>query len=196
MKKTFRLSLPDGAHCDAHAGENLLAAAQRAHWLVRYGCRNGNCDACAATLLIGCVRQRDDQIIEAPAAKILLCRCQPLSDLQIALPNDPRPGSMDQSLRCYARLQHQNSCADESVLSFVLPAGKKPALRAEQIALIETDAGLLQGRIDPTQSQGRALSVKLPFASSLQEGAYYHVRYPLNTADLRSTAHKLEDRDD
>lgn len=187
MNKSFRVSLRDGAHYSAQADENLLAAAQRAHWLVRYGCRNGNCEACAASLLQGTVRllqniekPGDNHIIEAPCEKIILCLCTALCDLQIALPNDPLPGSMDQSLRCYSRLQHQNISESESILHFRLPAGRKPTLLANQIALIETETGLLQTNIDHEKSLGRELVVKLVFASPLQEGAYYHVRYPLN----------------
>lgn len=182
MNKNFRVSLPDAAYYEARADENLLIAAQRAHWLVRYGCRNGNCDACAATLLQGAVRHRDGSIIEAPAEKILLCLCHALSDVQIALPIDPRSGSIDQSQRHYALLRHQNICASESILHFMLPAGRKPALLADQIALIETAAGLLQAHIDHAQSHGRELVVRLIFASPLQEDTYYHVRYPLNAA--------------
>lgn len=187
MNKTFRVSLPDGAYYDARDDENLLSAAQRAQWLVRYGCRNGNCEACAAGLTEGRVRlsQNTEQlgagsIIEAPTEKILLCLCQPLSDLRITLPSDPRPGSVDQSLRSYARLIKQTVSDTESVLCFSLPAGRKPALLAEQIVLIETDTGLLQGRIDHEKSHGRELIVQLVFASPLQEQTYYHVRYPLS----------------
>lgn len=187
MSKIFRVSLPDGAAYDAQENENLLAAAQRSHWLVRYGCRNGNCDACAAKLLEGSVRlQKNNErliagdIVQAPAEKILLCLCEPLSDLQIVLPSDPRPGSVDQSLRSYAQLHRQIVADNESVLYFALPAGRKPALLSDQIALIETDGGLLQGRIDHEQSRQRELVVKLIFASPLTQGAYYHVRYPLS----------------
>lgn len=187
MNKLFRVSLPDGSYYDANTNENLLVSAQRAHWLVRYGCRNGNCDACAAKLLHGRVRLlkdsaplRIDTIIEAPAEKILLCLCEPLSDLQIMLPGDPRSGSVDQSRRSYAQLFRQIVCDNESILFFTLPAGRRPALLTEQLALIETDTGLLQGRIDHAQSQGRELVLKLVFASPLLEGAYYHVRYPLS----------------
>lgn len=197
MNKIFRVSLSgsahhlfDGAYYDAQEDENLLAAAQRAHWLVRYGCRNGNCDACAAQLLQGIVQHRNGQIIAAPAEKILLCLCQPRSELQIALPNDPRPGSVDQSLRSYARLQRQTIADNKSILYFALPAGRKPALLADQIALIETDTGFLQGHIDENISQPRELIVTLIFASPLQEGAYYHIRYPLDAT------HKQEVDDD
>ncbi len=178
----FRISLADGAHYEADAAENLLAAAQRAQWLVRYGCRNGNCEACAAQLLSGRVECADGRTISAPAAKILLCLCRPRSDLQIVLPSDPRPGSVEQSLRSYAHLQRQCSDANSSVLHFLLPAGRKPMLLAGQLALIETDAGLLQAHIDEMHSSGRELILELPCASPLREGGYYHVRYPL-TAD-------------
>lgn len=180
MNKHFRVALPDGAHYDARADENLLAAAQRAHWLVRYGCRNGNCEACAANLLHGTVQHRDGNIIEAPAANIPLCLCQALSDVQIALPSDPLPGSMDQSQRSYAHLQRQHVFTSTSILHFTLPAGRRPVVLANQIALIETDAGLLQAHIDHAQSYDRELVVRLVFASPLQSGAYYHVRYPLS----------------
>ena len=193
MNKSFRVSLPDGSYYDAQAGENLLAAAQRVHWLVRYGCRNGNCEACAASLLQGRVRHRDGSVIEA-SAKILLCLSQALSDLQIALPSDPRPGCMDQSQRCYAQLQHQRVSASESILHFTLPAGRRPVLLAHQIALIETDAGLLQARIDHEKSRGRELVASLVFASPLQEGAYYHVRYPLSAEHNQSlSSGKVDD---
>lgn len=194
MTKTFRVSLPDGAYFDASENDNLLASAQRAQWLVRYGCRNGNCDACAAKLLAGSVRFLKNSgafsagdIVSAPAAKILLCLCGPLSELQIALPSDPRPGSLDQSLRCYARLDRQTVSDDESVLYFALPAGRKPAFLTEQIALIETDEGLLQGNIDHTQSGGRELVVKLIFASPLQLNGYYHVRYPISATSSQES---------
>ena len=182
MNNSFRISLPNGAHYNAQSDENLLAAAQRAHWLVRYGCRNGNCEACVAALLQGKVRHLDGSIIDAPAAKIFLCLCTALSDLQIALPSDPLPGSMEQSLRSYSYLQRQSISETESILHFTLPAGRKPALLANQIALIETDTGLLQGHIDREKSQGRELIVKLVFASPLHQGVYYHVRYPLSAA--------------
>lgn len=215
VNKLFRVSLHDDAYYTAQADENLLSAAQRARWLVRYGCRNGNCEACVASLCEGRVQPIKDfghfcagNIIEAPADKILLCLCQPLSDLSITLPNDPRPGSLDQSLRSYARLHRQTVIAGEkpvttvektittiettittienaaeateSVLYFALPAGRQPELFRDQIALIETDSGLLQGRIDHEQSHGRELVVRMSFASPLQEGTYYHVRYPLS----------------
>ncbi|MFT3929362.1 MAG: 2Fe-2S iron-sulfur cluster-binding protein [Spongiibacteraceae bacterium] len=194
MNKTFRVSLPDGACFDAAENESLLTSAQRAQWLVRYGCRNGNCDACAAKLLAGSVRFLKNSgafsagdIVSAPAAKILLCLCEPLSELQIALPSDPRPGSLDQSLRCYARLDRQTVSANESVLYFALPAGRKPALLSDQIALIETDNGLLQGNIDHAQSRGRELVVKFVFASLLQSGGYYHVRYPISATSSQES---------
>lgn len=190
MTRSFQVSLPDGTHYSARADENLLAAAQRAHWLVRYGCRNGNCEACRAALLRGKVRLRDGATLAAPAAQILLCLCYALSDVQIELPNDPRPGSSDQALRCYARLQRQNVFGNTSILHFALPAGRKPGLLAEQIALIETDAGLLQGRVDHEKSRGRELILILACASTLQDGAYYHVRYPLSAKQNR------ENRDD
>ena len=186
MSATFRVSLPDGAHFEAAADDDLLAAAQRAHWLVRYGCRNGNCEACAALLLQGSVRHRDGTLIDAataagtPAPRILLCLCRPLTDLRIALPGDPRSGSVEQSRRVYAQLHKQDVADDASILCFLLPAGRQPAVLPGQIALIETDTGLLQASIDSATARARELVLQLTFASPLRAGAYYHVRYPLN----------------
>ncbi len=185
MNNSFRIALPDGAHYNAQVGENLLSAAQRAHWLVRYGCRNGNCEACAATLLQGVVQHLDGRVIAAPATNVLLCLCTALSDLQIALPSDPLPGNMEQSLRSYCHLQQQTVSEIETILYFGLPAGRKPTLLVDQIALIETNTGLLQGHIEHEKSQGRELIIKLAFASPLQPGMYYHVRYPLSAASVQ-----------
>ena len=184
MNASFTIALPDGAHFTTTAEEDLLAAAQRAHWMVRYGCRNGNCEACAATLLQGSVLHRDGRLLEAAAQQIFLCQCSARSDVQIDLPRDPRPGSMDQSLRSYAVLREQIVSDTESILYFSLPAGRKPALRAQQIALIETGAGLLQAQIDSEKSHGRELVVTLVFASPLRTDAYYYLRYPLHTSNI------------
>ncbi len=115
------VTLPNGACFTAQHDENLLVAAQRANWLVRYGCRNGNCEACAATLLKGRVTQTTTanevgQVIDANAAgeKILLCLCHAESDLQIELPGDSQHGSREQARRYYARINSYarvNHCA-------------------------------------------------------------------------------------
>ena len=102
------VQLEGGSCFGATADENLLAAAQRAHWLVRYGCRNGNCRACAATLLAGSVREGDATIAATPdsAPSILLCLCHAQSDLRIELPGDPLHGSSEQARRFYSRVNY------------------------------------------------------------------------------------------
>ncbi len=54
--------LPGGESFRAEPGENLLSAAQRAHWLVRHGCRNGNCGVCSATLLSGALSRNSGRV--------------------------------------------------------------------------------------------------------------------------------------
>jgi len=95
VSDNLRVSLAGGAGASgenftAQHDENLLAAAQRAHWLIRFGCRNGNCEACAATLQRGCVEQRGVRIdASAGPQPILLCLAHAQTDLLIAVPGDP-----------------------------------------------------------------------------------------------------------
>lgn len=184
MSASFTVSLVNGAHFSAADDENLLTAAQRSNWMVRYGCRNGNCEACAATLLQGSVLQRG-MTIDAPARQIFLCLCSAQSDLQIALPSDPRAGSIDQAQRRYVRLREQIITATASTFYFALPAGRKPALLSEQFAVLETDQGLLQMPIDIDKSSARELVATLAASTRLQVGAYYYLRYPLNALDAQ-----------
>jgi ferredoxin len=179
MNEMFTVALADGTHFTASGAENLLLSAQRAQWLVRYGCRNGNCEACVATLLQGRVLQRGE-IIAAPAAQIFLCLCSALSDLQIVLPTNPQPGSIEQSQRRYALLRARTAAPDGSVLHFLLPAGRQPSSLAGQYALIETEYGELPAEIDTVLSRGRELVVHSADANALHIDAYYYLRYPLN----------------
>lgn len=150
--------LSSGVHFAAGADEDLLAAAQRAHWLVRYGCRNGNCRACAATLLEGAVLQ-DGQRIEAaaPAPTVLLCLCRALTDLRIALPGDPLHGSRAQARRHYSRIENisRGPAPGETALDIELPAGRIAPLHAGQYMLLEHGDELLRGDIDVALSSGR-----------------------------------------
>lgn len=193
MSTAFAISLANGAAFTASPGETILAAAQRAHWLIRYGCRNGNCAVCEATLITGAVLQRGE-IIESTdtAPKILLCQCSALSDLRIKLDRDPIPGSTDNSQRIYARLigsivSETNSSANAGIncirLEFFLPAGRMPAVLAQQHAVIETDSGALQLEIDSQLTSARKLIVIAAAEPHLIIGQYYHVRYPFGSGN-------------
>lgn len=184
MSEHFTVTLPDGAHFSAKADENLLRAAQRAHWLVRYGCRNGNCLACSARLLEGSVVQRDTSIQRSSddssaAPEILLCLCTAHSDLRIELPGNPQHGSAEQARRSYARLDRIDTAADQTTLHFLLPAGRQPPLYPGQYALIETAAGTRRAEIATGLSRARALVLLTAATAELNAGSYFHLRYPL-----------------
>lgn len=190
MSDVFAVTLANGAAFTALPGETILAAAQRAHWLIRYGCRNGNCAVCEATLMQGAVLQRDE-IIESTdtAHKILLCQCSALSDLRIKLDRDPIPGSTDNSQRIYARLitlsasNTRSDSINSTTFEFFLPAGHMPAVLAEQYAVIETESGALQLEIDSQATAARKLVVTTTAESNLVVGKYYHVRYPFGSGN-------------
>ena len=184
MSDVFAIALANGAAFTALPDETILAAAQRAHWLIRYGCRNGNCAVCEATLLQGSVLQRG-KIIESTdtAPKILLCQCSAMSALRIQLDRDPIPGSTDNSQRVYTRLigSTANDANNSTTLEFFLPAGRMPTILAQQYAVIETDSGSLQLEIDSQLTSARKLIVTVTTESSLVVGQYYHVRYPFGS---------------
>jgi CDP-4-dehydro-6-deoxyglucose reductase len=177
MNDCFVISLPNGALFTARRDETILAAAQRAHWLIRYGCGNGNCEVCEATLLAGSVLQRGEIIAADNGKKILLCQCTALSDAVLHLEFDPRPGSEAHARRFYAKLSHIDS--DNSALEFDLPAGRKPSVLIGQFAQVETDADTLTLGIDARRTTVRKLVLKSFTDISLVVGNFYYVRYPL-----------------
>jgi CDP-4-dehydro-6-deoxyglucose reductase len=77
---------PGGHSFDVEAGENLLAAALHHGVGLPYGCRNGQCASCAATLLEGEVTYPDgrpDALLGHPSDTCLTCQAVPRSDLVI-----------------------------------------------------------------------------------------------------------------
>lgn len=84
---SYRITLKPSGHCfDAAADQPLLQSANDAGLTVPYGCRNGACSVCKATLIEGQVDHGGSQEWALPpeqvaAGKILLCCARPLSDL-------------------------------------------------------------------------------------------------------------------
>ena len=80
---------PSGHQFSAEENESVLDAALREKgYLLPYGCRNGTCGSCMATLLSGEVRYPDGRPAglserEQADGKTLLCQAQPCSDLVI-----------------------------------------------------------------------------------------------------------------
>lgn len=186
MADTFTISLPSGDAFSADANENLLASAQRAHWLVRHGCRNGNCQACAATLLRGSVLQEGRRIDAADSQQneILLCLSQARTDLQIDLPGDPQHGSPRQAQRRYVRVIDREPIAEGWWrLRFALPAGRQSRCFAGQYVSMasatDPQAPTLRADIDVLASSGRELCVICAQPPALAIGDYLHLRYPL-----------------
>jgi len=173
--------LPSGESFSTEPGENLLSAAQRAHWLVRYGCRNGNCGVCSATLLRGEVQTPEGTLSSDGEPEILLCRARIERDIDIRLPGNPLHGSFDQTQQRRVRLQSVTADEGQFRLRLQLPAGRRPPVFPGQYLLIdeEIDGGEpLRAEIDLEQSADRSLSVITP-RQPLVDGDHLRIRYPL-----------------
>jgi ferredoxin len=187
MAETFRVALfaPEGAGGESFAaasGENLLVAAQRAHWLVRYGCRNGNCGSCVAILREGCVQQRGERIDASDQPReILLCQAEPRSDLCIDLPFNPRCGADGQARRVYAQIVALEPAAGGVWLSLQLPAGRQLPRHIGQRAQLETQPPCL-AEICVDVADGRVLRLFCEHVPPVQVGDHVHLRYPLGFA--------------
>jgi ferredoxin len=180
------VQLAGGTHFAADGDENLLAAAQRAQWLVRYGCRNGNCQACAATLLAGCVRQGETPIVATTTENpsILLCLCHAQSDLRISLPGDPLHGNSEQARRYYARVNSirygtTGNDGAETELHITLPAGRTLPIYPGQYFLLEHHGELLRAEVDTAVSERRDLYLHCTTAQDFAADHYLTATGPL-----------------
>jgi ferredoxin len=174
------VQLAGGAHFSANSDEDLLTAAQRAHWLVRYGCRNGNCQACAATLLAGSVLQGDTAIAATGNSSILLCLCRARSDLRIELPGDPLHGSSAQARRHYARVDGVHRSENTGTeLHLILPAGRILPAYPGQYFLLEYQNLSLRADVDTTCSKGRDLYLRCTAEQDFAAERYLGATGPL-----------------
>ncbi|WP_456418241.1 CDP-6-deoxy-delta-3,4-glucoseen reductase [Thiolapillus sp.] len=85
MSFTITLS-PSGRRFQAEAGETILDAAIRQDIGLPYGCRNGFCGACIATLLAGEIEYPQgapDKLLDASDDACLPCQAVPVSDVEI-----------------------------------------------------------------------------------------------------------------
>lgn len=198
MAGRVRVSLSSGEGFDVRRDENLLAAAQRAHWLIRFGCRNGNCAACAATLLSGCVEQRgaiistgaistgtisaDTIVADMAPQSILLCLAHAQTDLQIQLPSNPLHGSAEHARRVYAQFIGAEQDADQRwQLQFRLPAGRQLPRYAGQMVRVESEPAF-SAVIETVAADGRELVVVAECEPKLSPGMRIGVTYPLGYA--------------
>lgn len=109
--------------------DELLAAGA---WLPG-GCRNGNCGVCEAQLLQGWVSDAGGQRC-GPGQRVTLCTTRGLSDLSIGLDHILLPGEERcETVGC--RVQSLCQVAEHwSLISLLLPAGKRLAAHAGQYA--------------------------------------------------------------
>ncbi len=85
MSFTITLS-PSGRQFHAEVGETILDAAIRQDVGLPYGCRNGFCGACIATLLTGRIEYPEgepDKLLDASDDACLPCQAMPVSDVEI-----------------------------------------------------------------------------------------------------------------
>ncbi len=82
---TFEVSIePSGHRFSAEAGETLLDAALRQGVGLPYGCRNGACGSCVATLLSGEVEYPDGEPeLDPEAGQVVVCQAHARSDLRL-----------------------------------------------------------------------------------------------------------------
>ncbi len=87
---SFKVCTEPGNHAFAvEPGETILAAALRQGIGLPYGCRNGQCGACAAILMAGDLAYpegKTEALEGRPAGTCLPCLAVPLSDLTLRVP--------------------------------------------------------------------------------------------------------------
>ncbi len=100
---SFKVKIAATGHqFEVEEGETILDAAIRQDIGLPYGCRNGFCGACMATLVEGEVEYPDgepDKLIDAPEDACLPCQAVPRSDVvidveEIETPEEIKPRTM------------------------------------------------------------------------------------------------------
>jgi CDP-4-dehydro-6-deoxyglucose reductase len=84
---TYQVEIePSGHRFSAEADETLLDAALRQGIGLPYGCRNGACGSCIATLLSGEVDYPDGQPeVECKTGQVVICQAHARSDLRLTV---------------------------------------------------------------------------------------------------------------
>ena len=168
MSAVHRISIEGGPSFDCADGENLVAAAERAGWVLPASCRAGVCGSCEGVVCAGDFvlpgRNDDGAVLAAPAAAVKLCRARPRSDMRIA-PREVRPVAAASLKPIAAKVMRVDKPAAEvAVLKLRFPAGQRAKFRAGQYLKVLLDDG-----------QERCFSMANPPHSN--DGVELHVRY-------------------
>ncbi len=135
---TFQIELlPSGKRFECEPDETVLQAALRQNVVLPYGCRNGACGSCKATLVSGEVDPGVFQPRALPEAdrvlgKVLLCCAQPQSDLGIQARELSGAGDMPiRKMPCRVNVI-EKPVSDVAILRIQLPANEVLQYRAGQ----------------------------------------------------------------
>lgn len=166
---SFQVTLqPSGHSFSVEADQSVLEAAIAAGLLIPYGCRDGACGACKATVESGTVsldRFSASALTEAEqkAGQTLLCRARPTSDLVLAVRNVQRAGDIPiKKLPC--RVQRLDNLApDVMLLDVKLPASEQFRFLAGQY-------------VDFLLAGGRRRSFSIANAPQAADHLEFHVR--------------------
>jgi CDP-4-dehydro-6-deoxyglucose reductase len=126
---------PSGHQFTVAPGESLLAAALRQGVALPYGCRNGQCGSCNATLLDGAVdypEGRPPALEGAPLDACTCCKAVPLTDLRLRVREVERAADIEVRLMP-CRVQRIEPLAhDVTRLWLKLPEGDRLQFLAGQ----------------------------------------------------------------
>ncbi|MCU0767080.1 MAG: CDP-6-deoxy-delta-3,4-glucoseen reductase [Gammaproteobacteria bacterium] len=193
---------PSGHQFEVQPGESILSAALRQGVALPYGCRNGQCGSCNATLLSGSVDYPEGlppALEGAPADACTCCRAVPRTDLRLRVREVERVADIEvRLLPC--RVQRIEPLAHDVVrlwlklpegdrlqflagqyLEFVLPDGRQ---RAFSIANAPHDDALLELHVRHVPGGGFTGFV----FDQLKEKAILRIRAPLGTFVLREAS--------
>ncbi len=134
MSFTITLS-PSGRQFQAEADETILDAAIRQDIGLPYGCRNGFCGACIATLLDGEIEYPEgepDKLLDASDDTCLPCQAVPASDIELKAREIKTPSEIEPRIMPIkvAKIEH---LADNIVRLYLkLPDEQRPQFLAGQ----------------------------------------------------------------
>lgn len=134
MKVTLQ---PSGHVIDLLPGERIIDAARRLGYDAPQSCRNGNCHICAANLISGQVRQRD-QLLRS--GELFTCVAEPLEDCELHWEGVLAPDELPlRRLACQLDSAEPLG-ADVWRLRLRTPAGKPLRYHAGQYLLLQRNS--------------------------------------------------------